>query len=801
MLAHIREQDGKKQQLGIHCRNVAELCSIADAAQSFRSLAYLTGLLHDMGKASAAFQEYLHWAVAHPGEKKEHQNHAATGAIFAWERWKEQDGLTAQIIALCVSGHHTALQDCLNHEGSSPFLRDMTQDRSKLNYDEAVSNYLREVAEPEELDGLFKAASEEIGSCFGEPKLSFTKGMLTRLLLAILVDADRWDSVCFEFNDEPLESIAPPDWKSMLAHFDAFRKRQFTGATELDRVRAEISDGCAAKGSAEQGVYSLSVPTGGGKTFTSLRFALLHADRHHLKRIFYIIPYNTILDQNAADIQEALGETASVLVHHANVVKEDEEEEKEYRRLTERWDSEIILSSMVQFLNTMFLGRNSSARRMRQLSDAVIIFDEIQSLPKHCKALFEKAVDFLAKYCRSTVVLCSATQPKIELKQNNSELIDGVDALYRALKRIRYIPETKPELSNGEAAAKLYGMLQGGRSVLCVVNVKKTACEIYEHTTGILRESGWKLLELPDGTSEETLRKTAAACGERDILCVHLSTLVCPAHRMERLKAVKIWTKLRKPVLCVSTALIEAGINVSFPVVVRSMAGLPSVIQAGGRCNRNCEAECGDVYIWKLYEEKNSLRSLPDIQNGQSILSSMLDVNGYAEKPDELGMPEAVELYFAQEAPYSEKQSKYPYDEWHTNLVAMLANNPDCRINAKGRADKSPLELPLQQSFRTAGKAFQVISEDTQSVLVPYGAGKDLIAALNGRNGLKELSVLLRKAQAYSVSLYPNAIRRLSEEGALTEIGDTDVLALKEGWYNPDGGVQLTKQEMEDMIF
>ena len=800
MLAHIREKDGEEQQLSAHCRSVAELCGAADAAQQIKSLAYLTGLLHDMGKATTEFQSYLQWAAAHPGEKKTHQNHAATGAIFAWERWNEKDKLTAQIIALCVSGHHTALQDCLNIEGESAFLRDMTQDKGMLNYDEAVRNFLREVAIAEELDGQFAAASEEIRAWVKQAAV-FEGGMLTRLLLSILVDADRWDSACFEYGEKPAETNLQPDWSAMLERFDVYRKNRFVGTTELDRIRSKISDSCAEKAAGEGQVFKLSVPTGGGKTFASLRFALLHAEKHHLKRVFYVIPYNTILDQNAEDIQEALGDSTSVLVHHGNVVMEGESEDFAYRRLTERWNSEIILTSLVQFLNALYLGKNSSARRMRQLSDAVIIFDEIQSIPKHCMALFEKAVDFLTKHCRDTVVLCTATQPKLKLKQEAAELIDGVNALYQNLKRVRYIPELKPEIGNDAAAAKLCGILESGKSVLCVVNVKKTAWGVYEKACGILRESGWNLLALPDGLTEDKLRKIAMRCGERDILCVHLSTLMCPAHRMERLKAVKIWTRLQKPVLCVSTALIEAGINVSFPVVVRSLTGLPSVIQAGGRCNRNCEYDCGDVYIWSLFEEKKALRSLQDVENGREILSSMLDANRYGENPDALGMPEAVEAYFTREARYTEEKSKYPYKEWNTNLCAMLANNPECSVEVKNREDKTPESLPLKQSFRTAGSAFQVIAEDTTGVLVPYGEGKDLIAALGSRNGMKELSALLRKAQAYSVNLYPNAIHRLTEADALVEIGDTGVLALREGWYDPDGGVQLTAQELEDIFY
>lgn len=802
MLAHIRESDKLGQDLIEHCRNVATLCREADAAFSMPSLSYLTGLLHDMGKATSEFQNYLHWAVSHPGEKKNHQNHAASGAIYAWERWGAQDALTAQIVALCINGHHTGLQDCLIKSGESPFVENMQQDKRNLNYEEAKQYFEEQIAKPNELDALFAHASEEITEWITQRKMQgFDLGLLTKMLFSILIDADRWDSACFEYDVDPLEEKQIPDWKSMLSAFDDYRNSTFCGTTELDMIREEISDRCAAKAEGEQQVFTLQVPTGGGKTYASLRFALMHADKHHLKRIFYIIPYNTILDQNAADIQAALGKSADVLVHHGNVVKEDEEEDRVYHSLAERWDSKIILSSLVQFLNALYLGKNGSTRRMRQLTEAVIIFDEVQSIPTHCKGLFEKSVDFLTKHFGCTVVLCTATQPKIELKQEKRELMEDVGALYKSLKRVQYIPQLKPEMSNAEAAAKLAGIIDNGQSVLCVVNTKHTAWDVYEKATALIRENGWNILELPDRITEETLREKAEKCGQHDILCVHLSTLMCPAHRMERVMAVKIWTKQRKPVLCVSTALIEAGINVSFPVVVRSLAGLPSVIQAGGRCNRNCEYNCGDVYIWNLYEEKSALKKLPDVQNGRAILGSMLDSSKYRDDPDLLGMPEAVEEYFNREARYTNENKRYPYKEWNTDLVSMLSTNIPCTQSARSRADKAPAQLRLKQSFRTAGAAFRVIAEDTTGVMVPYGEGKELIAQLGSGGNMKAMSALLRKAQAYTVNLYPNVLARLTQEQALVSIGNTGVLALKDGWYERNSGVKTTKQELEDCIF
>ncbi|MDO4175822.1 MAG: DEAD/DEAH box helicase family protein, partial [Eubacteriales bacterium] len=228
---------------------------------------------------------------------------------------------------------------------------------------------------------------------------AFQAGMLTRFLLSVLIDADRWDSACFEYGRDSMKQSNPvPDWAQLSKRYEAYAKETFTGTGELDRKRQEISDLCVEKADGRTGIYRLSVPTGGGKTFASLRYAMKHAKQNGQQHIFYIIPYNTILDQNAKDIREALAQYEGILEHHSNVMvmQEDDKEEEllRYKQLTERWDSDIILTSMVQFLNALFRKENTNARRMHRLTNAVLIFDEIQALPRHCKGLFERRLPF-----------------------------------------------------------------------------------------------------------------------------------------------------------------------------------------------------------------------------------------------------------------------------------------------------------------------------------------------------------------------------------------------------------------------
>ena len=403
--------------------------------------------------------------------------------------------------------------------------------------------------------------------------------MLTRLLLSILIDADRYDSTCFEYGIPSVYIEQQPDWAALLLRFDDFRRRELDTSGDIGRIRAAVSDQCFKHAAENSGVYTLSVPTGGGKTFSSLRYALKHASLYNKRRIFYIIPYNTILDQNAQDIRHALSDYPSILEHHCDVVTLSQNEAETHHRLTERWNSDIILTSLVQFLNACFGASNTDARRLHSLTDSVLIFDEIQSLPAHCKTLFERTITFLSVCCGATVVLCTATQPQLELSCPSAELMSDYDGLFRDMRRVSYIPQLDRPMHNSEAAAKLAEMLKS-HSVLTIVNTKPAAHDIYTKTAAMLSESGMRPVFADISSTPEQLSALARQNGPADILCIHLSTSLCPAHRKLLLRWVKLWLREKARVFCISTSLIEAGINVSFPVVVRSLAGLPSIVQA-----------------------------------------------------------------------------------------------------------------------------------------------------------------------------------------------------------------------------
>lgn len=453
------------------------------------------------------------------------------------------------------------------------------------------------------------------------------------------------------YGSDPLKSNTPaPDWHALFETFENYRRSILTGNLPINKIRSEISDACLKSADKHSNIVTLTVPTGGGKTFSSLRYALKYAEIFDCERIFYIIPYNTILDQNSRDIRKALDDYDGILEHHTNVVVEDENELFDYTRLTERWDSTIILTSLVKFLDSCYKGKNSDARRFPRLANSVLIFDEIQSLPKKCKMLFENAILFLTEYCGAQVVLCTATQPNLSFGDGRTieEIMPNTSELFARLERVKYFPELGIHRTNQDAAVELAHILER-KSVLAVVNTKITASDIYTLVKQILGERGLKVT-IPDcSVSDRDIEAFASRFDDETILCVHLTTLLCPAHRLALIAWIKTFTRLGRRIFCISTALIEAGVNLSFPVVVRSLAGLTNIVQAAGRCNRNMEAEFGEVRIWDLIEEK--LNRLEEIQIGQVCTRAIISNHEYERGLDH---PATLRRYLEREKQQTE---------------------------------------------------------------------------------------------------------------------------------------------------
>jgi CRISPR-associated endonuclease/helicase Cas3 len=645
-----------------------------------------------------------------------------------------------------------------------------------------IHYFLTEIASEAELDNLFSEACQEVATLLRRVEREqwpYTQGMLTRVLLSIVVDADRWDTACFEKEDNPFREENQANWNDLSGRLERHLS-EYGRKTLIGEIRGRISDACSEAAACPPGIYTLTMPTGGGKTLSSLRYAFKHAVRMgNRSRIFYIIPFNTILEQNSDELRRVLDGYTGILEHYGVFTSElegddGEQEEREHLLLTERWDAPIIMTSMVQFLDTLYRVENTCARRLHRLAGAVLIFDEIQALPKRCRTLFEIAVQFLVSVLDCTVLLCTATQPKLRLP--SQPLLPAVltDEMTAALKRTCLINDSRCPRDNEAAARDIAMLAERYGSVLIIVNTKAVAAELFSLIENL----------------------------KLDAECIHLSTNMCPAHRLDKILHMKKLLKERRRIICVSTMLIEAGVDISFPCVVRSLSGLPSILQAAGRCNRHMDWPTGgDVYIWHFTAE--NLGPLTEISKGRNATLSTIQSLAENGGATALDAPEALELYLScEEQSYPAKYADYLWDEQKNlgiTLTDMLSFNHSLRNETefepkRGRKRK---ELQLFQAFRTAGHAFRVIDNDTINVLTPYGEGKELAAFLCAEQTLQERIRTLRKAQLYSVAIRRNAIARFARSGILYPLGETGLYALREEHYDDRAlGLNMQAREM-----
>ena len=640
---------------------------------------------------------------------------------------------------------------------------------------------------------LLKAVKPILSDSTTNDKIKeFYLGCLTRFLFSCLIDADRINSSDFEreAQKEVRRLTEKPDWQMAIDQVEA-KLAGFQNRYPIDEIRRRISSDCLKRAVDSQGIYTLTVPTGGGKTLASLRYALHHAQKHNLDRIIYIIPYTSIIDQNAQAVREILGEDW-VLEHHSNL--EPEKQSWQDKLLSENWDKPIVFTTMVQFLDAWFGGGTRGARHIHPMTNAVLIFDEIQTLPVKYVHLFCNVLNWLTTFGKSTAVLCTATQPLLgesglrNFPEDKRESIasrgllrlsedaeimgkhQDLDKLFDELSRVEIQFNEKVGGWNVEEAGTfLLKQFQTTQSCLFIVNTKKWAQELYQYC---------KAQNVPS----EAL--------------FHLSTNQCAAHRKAIFDTIKARLENKQPVVCISTQLIEAGVDISMACVIRTLGGLDSIAQAAGRCNRHGEKEGkGQVYVLNL-QETDFTRFLPDIQAGKTYAERVFhDFAG-----QDILQPEAMKRYF--EYYFYQRSDEMSYSVKNSTTGSLLDWLSDNALNPYGEKNnkRSKLLPLLMQSFKSAGRVFQAIDAPTQAVIVPYGEGAELIAKLCGEWDPKEMHRTLQKAQRYSVNVFPNVWDKLQKENALYEtIEGSGIYYLNERYYNDEFGLSL--DETSEMTF
>lgn len=790
--AHLRtDPDGTRrvQTVEEHCRKSAQDASHCIGPHLAKA-AYLAGLLHDMGKFTRAFRQYILAAAAGEAVRRGSVNHTFAGARWILERWHHPEcfdkmrgqrqryrPLTAEILAAAVAAHH-GLFDGIDPNGMDGFVYRIEKDG--IDYEEAKNNFLDKCADTEELDSLFDAAVEEVADVLERcrrlanhlDEQMLYVSMLTRQILSAVIQGDRENTAAFmkgtQEEWEPDESEA---WENRLAAVEA-RLDALPRQSEIDRARRAISQRCREAADGQAGIFRLTVPTGGGKTLATLRFALAQAAQGKKQRVIFAIPLLSILEQNAAVIREFLGDSSAILEHHSNVVRERNayDELDPVELMQESWQAPVIITTMVQLLDTLFAGRTSCIRRMHALQDSVIVMDEVQSVPRHLLSGYNLALNYLSGVCGATVVLCSATQPCLEYAKHplryawRPELVPEEDTWRQVFGRTTILDRRRASGYTIEELAD-FAIECGNRegSLLLICNTKAQARELFE-----------------------TVERRWNGC------LAHLSTSMCMDHRRRVLGKVCQALTERRPVMLISTQVVEAGVDISFGCVIRVLAGMENVVQAAGRCNRHGEyGERRPVYIVNIRGE--NLSRLPDIRQAQQAAASLL--LQFERQPEAFGAditgPAAIQAYYR--ALYAEMDpdaQDNPLPAYGTTWLDLLTCNRQfrARCSTAGR-------YTLVQAFRTAGEAFRVFDDATTDVLVPHEEGKTCIAELSSQRARCDAAYReswIRRGAAFSVALYTHQLKKLGEIGGIQDIfGDGSVLALLPGCYDEQTGVRI----------
>ena len=815
-IAHLRKSDEQIQSVQAHLKETAALAKVFAQKLNLESAGELLGLMHDFGKYSRKFQKYIHdkTGLFNPdlddeestpdGSKVDHSTAGAQWVYRELRKFGAEQGigeLFGQMLGLCIASHHgEGLIDCLDGEGNAIWKKRFEKEdelthlaECEQNADEAIQQKAHELVGENLIRSLLNAVKPILSGQTTNNKIKeFYLGCLTRFLFSCLIDADRINSSDFEreAQKEVRRLTEKPDWQTAIDQLEA-KLAGFENRYPIDEIRRRISDDCLKRAVDSQGIYTLTVPTGGGKTLASLRYALHHAQKHNLDRIIYIIPYTSIIDQNAQAVREILGEDW-VLEHHSNL--EPEKQSWQDKLLSENWDKPIVFTTMVQFLDAWFGGGTRGARHIHPMTNAVLIFDEIQTLPVKCVHLFCNVLNWLTTFGKSTAVLCTATQPLLgesglrNFPEDKRESIasrgllrlsedaeimgkhQDLDKLFDELSRVEIQFNEKVGGWNVEEAGTfLLKQFQVAQNCLFIVNTKKWAQELYQYC---------KAQNVPS----ETL--------------FHLSTNQCAAHRKTIFDAIKARLKNKEPVICISTQLIEAGVDISMACVIRALGGLDSIAQAAGRCNRHGEKK-GKGQVWVLnLQEQDFTQILPDIQAGKTNVERVFrDFAG-----QDILQPAAMECYF--EYYFYQRSDEMAYSVENSATGSLLDWLSDNSLNPYGeKNNKRSKKLPLlMQSFKNAGRAFQAIDAPTRSVIVPYEEGAELIAKLCGEWEPKEMYHTLQKAQRYSVNVFPKVWDKLQKENVLHEtIEGSGIYYLKERHYNDEFGLSL--DETSDMTF
>lgn len=741
--ADTRNRRGQKQwqPLSEHLRNVAEKARDFAEPLGLADGAELAGQLHDLGKYRRPFQEYL--TGNRHGSVETH--HAVYGAALAFR--KEWLGP-----AFAIAGHHAGLHN----------LSDLQALVCGEKYD--AMHRLKP------LEALFEAEVAKIPTCLKEPvfatpdKDRAVTEFYVRMLFSCLVDADFLDTE--QFRTGQTREPAKLDASLLLDRLQTHRNK-FDASSELNQLRNGVFEDCLAKASEPPGFFTLTVPTGGGKTLSGMAFALEHARLHGMRRVIVVIPYLSIIEQNAAQYRKVLdSEEDGIVIEHHSAIAAGDDEEKRARSpeeiAAENWDAPIIVTTSVQFIESLFSNRTSKCRKLHNIANSVVLLDEVQTLPAHLLNPLLHVLRDLKEHYRTSFVFCTATQPAFRScpslpdglgPAEATEIASGPAELFRKLNRVVYeVRETQSHWS--ELAAEWRCEPQA----LGVVNTRKQAVEWWERLRDALTECGFSGEEL------EAKRRSV----------FHLSSAMCAEHRTEVLEQVR--RNLNAGVFCwlISTQVVEAGVDIDFPLVYRALGPLDSIVQAAGRCNREGRLpEKGRVVVFRPREANlpgGVYRTASDIAARFLVQVSTNDL---------AGQPELFGRYFGELYQY------VPTDH---------ERGRDCSIQEDRRALR----------FREVARKVKVISDDTQAIIAPRETALRKVSTIRERarsGGPRFTHQDLRGLQRFMVNLHGHELRKLDSMGLIQPLlHGVDLRVLDDAAYHEHLGVVIDRRPAEDFL-
>lgn len=698
--AHINWEDGRKQTVREHLEGTAKLAAAFAAPFGAQDQAKLAGLLHDIGKYSDAFQRRLAGST-------ERVDHSTAGAKEAFVMGRPE-------VAFAVAGHHAGLPD-----GGS---------RTDTAEDVTLQGRIRRTVEP--YDRWRQEITLKEPQVKALPGDSFTQAFYTRMLYSCLVDADYLNTEIF-VRGAPAPRDQGEPVPELLQKLSDYVKPWWDAKTELNRRRCDILRACLEEGSrGQKGLYTLTVPTGGGKTVSSLAFALSLACKEKMTRVIYVIPYTSIIDQNAAEFVKILG-PENVLEHHSGaeyLLREDGGPENRKALAAENWASPVVVTTAVQFFESLFANRSSRCRKLHNIANSVIIFDEAQTMPVPYLRPCVAAIAQLVQHYGAAAVLCTATQPALEPLFHQfapglpmREICPQPALQYERFRRTKL--RDLGELPQPALAERLNAAPQ----VLCVVNRRKTAQELFDALQG-------------DGK-----------------YC--LTTLLYPAHRKRLLDEIRARLAAGLPCRVVSTSLMEAGVDVDFPTAYRELAGLDSILQTAGRCNREGKrgAEESLVFVFCLEKQPVPRMLAQNVASARRVLRDFADPAGL----------DAIESYF----------------RFYRTLKG------DAALDQKGILDG--FARGIQGSlfpFATAAERFRLMETPARTVYIPLGDGEKLVGEL--RKGVRTRR-LFRELGRYGVSVYPDHLKALERAGAVEWLDEEAVVLTDLRAYDAGRGLTM----------